>query len=50
MLSDKQREWLTTEPNGNDLLEATRVRLAAKGLCRHPGVGQPMPAKEGGRA
>ena len=46
MFTREEREWLHADGEDNQL-EKMRKQLARQGLCRHPGVGQPKPAKDG---
>ena len=46
MLTEEELVWLRDDDECGQL-ESIRKQLAKKGLCRHPGIGQPTPAKEG---
>ena len=46
LLTVEELAWMD-EDRECEGLEKVRKRLAKKGLCRHPGIGQPHPAKEG---
>ena len=44
--TQEEMQWLQHQ-DGEEPLEKVRKQLARKGLCRHPGIGQPQPAKDG---